>query len=98
MGNEDVQDLPRVLFTVKELVILDLDNTIYEERYYFFEVFNKFESAFGMAYGSLIKSFDNLDRKKSSNILRDVLLGASIYTEYNHRKLFEFYCSAVFCL
>lgn len=83
---------------MKELVILDLDNTVYEERCYFFKVFDEFEVAMGLERGILKKSFENLDRRKSSNILRDLLEGASINTEYNYIKLFDFYSSAAFSL
>ena len=93
MGFENVSYISRILFVMKELVILDLDNTLYDEKEYFIQVFSKFEAQLGLDPGSLFKSFADLDRNKSQDILRDTLSHASCYSVDNHSKLFDLYSS-----
>lgn len=83
---------------MKQLVILDLDNTIYDERDYFSGVFESYEQICKLRAGTLLKAFDSVSRDKSRDILKDTLIAASLYTLQNHDILFLHYCSAKFNL
>ena len=84
---------------MKRLVILDLDNTLYDEKDYFLGVFNSFEIKHGLIKAEkLFKAFNSIDRLNSQDILRDVLSEVSIYTRHNHDALFSCYCSSKFNL
>lgn len=84
---------------MKRLVILDLDNTLYDEKDYFSGVFDSFEDEYGgIKAETLLKAFNSIDRITSQDILKDVLTVASIYTRNNHNALFSCYCSSKFDL
>ena len=73
------------------LVVIDLDETIYKEREYLKLVFNSFEQAHDIETNSLIASFDRLDRYKCKDLLKDTLRGAGIVSQSYYDKLFGFY-------
>ncbi|CAE6931769.1 hypothetical protein ACOMICROBIO_NCLOACGD_03422 [Vibrio sp. B1ASS3] len=83
---------------MKQLVILDLDDTIYSERDYFSGVFSSYEQANELDSGSLLRAFDSINRKESRDILREALTMASSYTPQNHDLLFLLYSTAEFAI
>lgn len=82
---------------MKKLIILDLDNTLYDERDYFAGVFQEFETSKNLTSGLLLKRFDNLERN-CPDILKSVLHSLDIYSKDNHEELFTCYCHAVFSI
>lgn len=81
---------------MKQLVILDLDNTLYDEKEYFSGVFTSFENEYGAEPGMLLEAFDSICRPKSRDILKDTLVGALSYTQEKHDALFSCYRSSKF--
>ncbi len=77
-----------------KLVILDLDNTLYDETAYFKGVLMQFERALQLPLGSVYNSIDHISRSESKDILKDCLQQASVYSLTNHDLLFNLYKTA----
>ncbi|WP_351014893.1 HAD family hydrolase [Shewanella sp. AC91-MNA-CIBAN-0169] len=78
-------------FAKKHLIICDLDDTLYDESHYFSIVFEAFEIAKQVQSGSLMHSYLLIERKKSADILKDVLMGCGLFCTSNHNFLFDIY-------
>ncbi len=77
-----------------KLVILDLDNTLYDESAYFKGVLMQFEQALQLPLGSVSNSIEHISRSESKDILKDCLQGADVYSLLNHDLLFNLYKTA----
>lgn len=77
-----------------KLVILDLDNTLYDETTYFKGVLMQFELALQLPLGSVCNSIDHISRSESKDILKDCLQQANVYSLINHELLFNLYKTA----
>ena len=76
-----------------KLIVLDLDNTIYNENDYFEVVFNIFERDMSFENGQLFRAFLTIDRRNSKDILGDCLALSHGNTARNKDLLFEYYVS-----
>lgn len=77
-----------------KLVILDLDNTLYDETAYFKGVLRQFEQMLQLPLGSVCHSIDYISRSESKDILKDCLQHACVYSLANHNVLFNLYKTA----
>lgn len=81
-----------------KLVILDLDNTLYDENLYIKGVLKKFEKVLDFPVGVVCESIEHISRGDSEDILKDCLLYANKYSVKNHDLLFRLYKSSRFHL
>lgn len=98
MGYANVPHVSRGFHILKKLVILDLDNTLYQEEDYIKAVFSSFEKKYNLAPGKLVKARSQVQRDKSGDFLKEVLQAAQMYTRELHDELFDIYSAGEFDL
>ena len=74
-------------------IIFDLDNTLYDENTYFFNVFRKFSKISGVDFYILERHINESLRFKSPDIFKYILETEGLFTEKRHETLFEIYKS-----
>ena len=72
-------------------LILDLDNTLYDENLYFFAVFKEFSKKHLLDYIKIKSILTDDFRLNSSDIFTDTLRKIDYFTEARHNELFTIY-------
>jgi putative hydrolase of the HAD superfamily len=72
-------------------IIFDLDNTLYEEKQYFLEVFRVFAKKHGLDFPSFEAAFTDELQLHSKDWLGDTLKGAGKFTPEYQEELFALY-------
>lgn len=72
-------------------VIFDLDNTLYDENCYFFEVFSIFCDKYKLDLNKIKSIFTDEFKLKSSDYFGDILKKISFYSLQKQNEMFEIY-------
>lgn len=72
-------------------VIFDLDNTLYDEDSYFFEVFNVFCDKYKLDLNELKSIFTDEFKLKSKDYFGDILKKINFYSSQKQNEMFEIY-------
>ena len=72
-------------------VFFDLDNTLYDENYYFMSIFDLFCTRHNLNFQRFINCFDDNFRISSKDIFKDILLKNNFYTDDRQNELFDLY-------
>lgn len=72
-------------------VIFDLDNTLYNEDDYFFEVFKTFCDKYELNLDEMVENFTDEFKLKSKDYFEDILKKLDFYSSARQNELFEIY-------
>ena len=72
-------------------ILFDLDNTLYDEKIYFIEVFREFSNRHHLDLNDFINVYNTGLRHSSSDFFGDMLKILGIYSEGFQKELFELY-------
>ncbi|WP_033916740.1 HAD family hydrolase [Campylobacter sputorum] len=72
-------------------VIFDLDNTLYDDRIYIYEMFKIFAKRYEISFEKMKEIFTDEMRLKSIDIFGDILKRLNIYSKKAHDEMFEIY-------
>ncbi|AHF01590.1 hydrolase [Thiomicrospira aerophila AL3] len=72
-------------------ILFDLDNTLYDEKLYFIEVFREFSNRHNFDLNDFINVYNSGLRHASSDFFGDILKNLGIYSAGYQKELFELY-------